>query len=78
MCYYISNTLATVQFSSVCSVCETWRAGWKWLLERFGEEVEVFTAMKRNRHLRLTGLAQLITPLEQRQTEQICHTSVAL
>ncbi len=52
-------------------MCETWRAGWKWFLERFGEEVEVFTAMKRNRHLHLTSLAQLVSPLKQRQTEKI-------
>lgn len=32
----------------------------------------MFTAMKRNRHLHLTSLAQFISPLEQRQTGQIC------
>lgn len=47
---------------------ETWRVGWEWLLVRFGEEVEVFTAMKRNRHFGLTGLAQLVRPLEERRT----------
>lgn len=41
----------------VSLMCETWRVGWEWLLERFRQEVEVFTAMKRNRHLHLTGLA---------------------
>lgn len=58
-----------VDFSSVMS--ETWRAGCKLLLEGFGEEVEVFTAMKRNRHFHLTGLAELVGPLQQRWTEQI-------
>lgn len=38
----------------------------------------MFTAMKRNRNLQLTSLAQLITPLVQGDTEQICHASVAL
>lgn len=61
----------------MCLKSGTWHVGLKCLPERFGEEVEVFTAVKRNGHLHLTSLAQLICPLDQRDIEQIRHTSAA-
>lgn len=51
----------------VSFMLETWHVSWKGLLERFCEEVEVFTAMEWNRHLGLTCLAQLIGPLVRRK-----------
>lgn len=49
--------------------CETWSAGWKRLLKRLSDEVEVLTAMERNRNLHLARLAQLVAPLQERDGE---------
>lgn len=55
---------------------ETWSVGRKRLLKRLGDEVEVLAAMKRNRNLHFTGLAQLVTPLQWGQRERKHFKSV--
>lgn len=54
-------------------VRQTWSGGWKRLLKRLRDEVEVLTAMERNRNLGLAGLAQLVAPLQQRDRNRPSH-----